>query len=81
MRDDLSAVLDELAPRIDDAGLGLDGSPIVKRPPVKDRAALWDLAVKLGRELGTEIDPGPAPVVGPGPRPRGRRGPVDYGGA
>jgi len=81
MRDDLGAVLDELTPAPVDAGLGLDGAPLVKPPPVKERAALWDLAIKLGRELGTEIDPGPASVVGPGPRARGRRGPVDYGGA
>jgi hypothetical protein len=79
MRGDLGAVLDELTPTpIEDAGLGLDGAPLIKRPPVKDRAALWDLAIKLGRELGTEIDPGPVAEAATAPRARRRR--VDMGG-
>jgi hypothetical protein len=80
MRGDLGDILRELEPApAEDAGLGLDGAPLIKRPPVKDRAALWDLAIKLGRELGTEIDPGPVADVTAAPRSRRRR--ADFGGA
>jgi hypothetical protein len=77
MRDELSTILDDLAPRAQDAGLGLVPMP-PQRPPIAERTKLWDLAIKLGRELGSEIDSSPeAPVVvGPGARKRAR---VDYG--
>lgn len=82
MRDDLGALLDELAPKPDGQQL-LDGSePAAKRPALTERARLWDLAIKLGRELGTEVDAHPGPAGGsaaaaaPPPRPRRR---VDFG--
>ncbi len=41
---------------------------------------MWDLAIKVARELGTEVnDPGPgADSPAPAPRTR-RRGRIDYG--
>jgi hypothetical protein len=77
MRAELAAVLDELAPAPPDPGLGM--VPVApKRPPIADRIKLWELGIKLGRELGSEIDSTPkAPaVVGPSRRRRAR---VDYG--
>jgi hypothetical protein len=81
MRAELRTVLRDLAPVMPPPGLGLVQDE-AKRPSLADRTKLWDLAIKLGRELGTEIDPGPLEPAGPAkdrePR-RGRR--VDYGGA
>lgn len=78
MRAELSDLLTDLdpVPQPD----GLVGPVPAVRPDLKQRAAIWDLAIKLGRELGSAIDPeGVAPVVrGPSPARR-RRGPVDYG--
>lgn len=80
MRSELSAILDELEPRAPEPGLIPDVPAEPRRLPVKDRAGLWDLAIKLGRELGSAIEPGPEPTGGAAPRaPRKRR--VDYGGA
>lgn len=77
MRAELAAVLDELEPAAPDPGLGLVSEP-PKRPVIGERIKLWDLGIKLGRELGSSIDgPEPPPtVVGPGRRRRAR---VDYG--
>jgi hypothetical protein len=77
MRDGLTAALDELA------GHGqqdLTGKPIL--PNATRTEQLWALAIKLARELGTEVDVTP-PVGTPasGARPRrltSRR--VDFGG-
>lgn len=85
MRDDLSAILDELQPQLPDPGLGLD--PDTARParlPVKDRKPRWDLAILLMRELGTEVDPAggvggdPGSAAPTAPRKWARRR-VDYG--
>lgn len=63
MRGELTEVLRELTGRPPDGvppQLALDGTvPPPKRPSLKDRAALWDLGVKLARELGSSIDPAP----------------------
>jgi hypothetical protein len=78
MRTELRAVLDELAGQPAPAGLLPDAAKVRVRPSIGDRMKLWDLGIKLGRELGSEIDPPTPPVVqGPG---RARRSPkVDYG--
>jgi hypothetical protein len=84
MRDELRACLVELKGSVAPTGL-LDSeftvSEVRTRPPLKDRAALWDLAIKVGRELGTAVDAGPAkgsPAEAPAPR-KWRRSRVDYG--
>lgn len=86
MRDELTALLDEIRGREPDPGLGLLADAIARgdvvariRPPLKDRSPMWDLAIKLMRELGTEVDERPgADSTAPAPRLR-RRGRVDYG--
>lgn len=80
MRAELAAVLAELAPAPPDPGLGLvEDTP--KRPALEVRIRSWDLAIKLGRELGAEVDPGPSPDGPVGqPAKRRRAGRVDYGG-
>lgn len=79
MRDELGALLDELAPKVQDQGLGMVAIP-PKRPDLTTRSKIWDLAIKLGRELGTAIDPDPLPSGPAAPsRPRARKR-VDYGG-
>lgn len=58
MRSELRAVLAELRGKLPDPGLGLiNAEP--ERPNLTDRMRLWDLAIKLGRELGTEVDDRP----------------------
>lgn len=86
MRHELSALLDELRGRVPDPGLHLLDEAIERgdvaeriRPELKARIPMWDLAIKLGRELGTEVDPGPgADSPAPAPRLR-RRGRIDFG--
>lgn len=80
MRTELRAVLAELAPVTEASAMFPDLPAVTKRPPLRERMQLWDLAIKLGRELGSAIDvPDPdAQVAGPGRR-RARR--PDYGGA
>lgn len=78
MRGELAALLDDLTPKPADLGLGLVPAPD-SRLPIADRMRIWDLAIKLGRELGSAIDPVPVPVVR-GPSPARRRARVDYGG-
>lgn len=73
MRDDLGALLDELAPKVDPQ-LGLDGSEAApKRPALAERTRLWDLAIKLGRELGAQVDAPPDADAPGAPPPRPRR--------
>ena len=86
MREELRATLVEVrgqpvAPGLlDDVMAG--GGVTVVRPTLADRTRLWDLAIKLGRELGAEVDVGPpAPPVRARPAGGPKRGRVDYGGA
>jgi hypothetical protein len=81
MRDELAGVLVELEGKIPAAGLLDEGLPRPDpvRPSLADRARLWDLAIKLGRELGSSIDPTPpAPASSPRAR-RARSARVDFG--
>ncbi len=85
MRDELRDVLGELRGKPPAAGLLDDPAnpPAPVRPPLTERARLWDLAIKVGRELGTEVDVTPAageagPAQPAGPR-KWRRGRVDFG--
>lgn len=71
MRSELSDLLEEIRPG---AGqLTIDGA--VDRPTLEKRRALWDLAIKLGRELAGA----PEPMIGapggsePAPTPDRRR--------
>lgn len=79
MRRELEDCLTELegTPQPD----GLHGPVPPKRPDVAGRSRIWDLAMKLGRELGAAIDPDPLPDGPPAPAKRKVRGRVDYGGA
>jgi hypothetical protein len=87
MRDELSTLLDDLRGRLPDPGLGLLDDAIARgdvveriKPDLKARIPMWDLAIKLGRELGTEVDPGPgADSAAPAPSRTRRRGRIDYG--
>lgn len=81
MRTELEAILSDLqgVPQPD----GLHGPVPPKRPSLADRDKLWGLAIRLARELGQAVDPGPPPDPGGdrlaaarSARPRGR---VDYG--
>lgn len=79
MRAELRACLGELGGAATENGLGLVPAVVV-RPPLRERMALWDLAIKLGRELGSEVDATP-PAGDEGPAPaRARRRRVDFGG-
>lgn len=81
MRDELRACLEELQGSDPPPGLALDGKPAAKeRPKLDVRMRLWDLAIKVGRELGTAVDATPA-TAGAEPaaaRPRSRKR-IDYG--
>jgi len=76
MRDALTRTLDRISGAAAPGELGLTATL-----GPKDEAAAWDLAIKLARELATEIDPGglrdPAAAAPGGGPTRGRR--VDYG--
>jgi hypothetical protein len=81
MRAELRALLTSLEPVPPAPGLGLVKEE-AKRPELAERARIWDLAIKLGRELGTEIDPGPLTPAGPAKERAPRRArKVDFGGA
>ena len=64
MRDELGELLIELRPdRVQTVMLGGD---VRLKPPIADRIRLWDLAIKLGRELatgGTDEPDAPLPVA------------------
>lgn len=73
MRDELRGLLAELEGKPAPAGLLDEGRPgPVVRPVLEVRAKLWDLAFKLGRELGAEVDVPPPPAM-PNPATPGRR--------
>lgn len=78
MRADLARTLEDLEGTAS-SQLELDGSSTVKRPALAERVRLWELAIKLGRELGTEIDVGRAPGEALPAPARRRRGRVDFG--
>lgn len=59
MRDELGDTLDELRPAKGDQ-LTLGGIPERIRPQLAERVKLWDLAIKLGRELANGGDELPA---------------------
>lgn len=65
MRTELRAVLTELEGQRQPAGLLPDTEPPMIRPTLPDRMRLWDLAIKIGRELGSAIDADPVPVETP----------------
>jgi hypothetical protein len=65
MRAELSDTLDEIRPAT--GQLTLEGA--VTRAPLETRRALWDLAIKLGRELGNGSDPAYTGEPGPGLTP------------
>lgn len=63
MRAELGDLLAELRPDLEQ--LTMDGGAERVRPALVDRVKLWDLAIKLGRELGApglaELEEEPAP--------------------
>jgi hypothetical protein len=87
MRDDLRAVLDDIRGHVPDPGLRLLDDAIERgdieariKSPLKERIPMWDLAIKLGRELGTEVDGSPAASAAQPPTPRKRsRSRIDFG--
>lgn len=75
-RAELRDVLHELE-GVPDPQTTLDGSPPkVKRPNLTQRIKLWDLAIKIAHDLGTEVDVGPAEPTEPADAPRRKR--VEY---
>lgn len=82
MRSELRDVLAELKGSVTPTGL-LDSefttAEVRTRPPIAERVRLWDLAIKIGRELGSAIDADPVPVASAPAGPRGRRRKLDYG--
>lgn len=83
LRAELDDVIERLAPKVPPPGLldDVEGAPAAEpqRPALRDRAALLDIGIKVARELGAEIDPGPAPDAAPAKPARGRSRKVDYG--
>jgi hypothetical protein len=64
MSDELGDVLIELRPNM--AQLTLGGGAERVRPPLAERLRLWDLAIKLGRELaGAPTEGGLPPAIPP----------------
>jgi hypothetical protein len=73
MRLELGELLEELRP--ERAQLGIDGAETRLRPALPDRVKLWDLAIKIGRELAApgaehELEDAPAPATSTTPRSR-----------
>lgn len=64
MRAELGDLLGELRPELEQ--LTIAGGADRIRPAIADRVKLWDLAIKLGRELGApglaELEEEPAPA-------------------
>jgi hypothetical protein len=85
MRAELRQLLTELRPLPDpaDAPVVFGADPPPEPLTLAQRSSRWDLAIKLGRELGAEIDPAPTrdqatPSGGEHPGPTRRRR-IDYG--
>lgn len=82
MRAELERLLIELEPTKPAPGLGL----VKERPkplPIGERSKRWDLAIKLGRELGSALEGEASPAAdadASGSDRRLPRGRVDYGG-
>lgn len=56
MRAELEDLLEEIRPAVYTEQLTIAGGAMpVARPKLEDRRALWDLAIKLGRELGSPM--------------------------
>ena len=68
----------DLRGKVPDPGLGLVQLEPV-RPPLNERIRLWDLAIKIGRELGTEVDDRPPPDAPAAEASRTRRRRPDFG--
>lgn len=68
MRAELADVLADVRPAT--GQLTTDGT--VAKPALADRLKLWDLAIKLGRELGGDEDPGDDLDPGSTAAPTGR---------
>ena len=68
MRDELGDVLEELRP--DKVQTVMIGGDVRLKPALADRLRLWDLAIKLGRELNAPGAEEPPPDL---PAPTGRR--------
>jgi hypothetical protein len=74
MRAELAGLLEDIRPAPATAGqIALDGTIPPARKSLEERRALWDLAIKLGRELSSvTLEPGwsgaldstPAPMAG-----------------
>jgi hypothetical protein len=84
MRAELAGTLAELEGAPAPAGLLPDVTAVRVRPSLGDRMKLWELAMKLGRELGAELDVNDTPADQGEPdatptRTRKRR--PDFGGA
>ena len=79
MRSELAGVLVELHGKVPAPGLLDDVVTAPERPSLADRMRLWDLAIKLGRELGSEIEPLPSPAATSPLAPKRGRGRVDFG--
>lgn len=61
MRTWLTRLLDDLDGRPAAPGLMPDAGDVTLFPDTGEASKLWDLAIKLGKELGSAIDPAPAP--------------------
>lgn len=70
MRAELEDLLAEVRPGLEQTAAF--GAPAPIRPALADRIKLWDLAIKLGRELGGAIEEAPPPASS-SPTPAGRR--------
>jgi hypothetical protein len=74
MRDELGELLEELRP--DRVQMVMLGQDVRLKPALAERVKLWDLAIKLGRELGAgeelpaagTIAPPPVDARSPAPR-------------
>ena len=69
MEAELADLLSEIRPDAGQLTIGGD----VSRPPLEMRRALWDLAIKLGRELGTTTEAQWSGVLDSGSDPLGGR--------